>query len=64
MIWWLFLITLWSVSIVVIGKIVNLFALEELKSYVEAVDKRIRQAELAYLSRLPTKSRIKFKPDI
>lgn len=64
MIWWLFLITLWSLSIVVIGKIVNLFALEELKNYVEAVDKRLRQAELAYLSTLPTKSRIKFKPDI
>lgn len=64
MIWWLFLITLWSLSIIVIGKIVNLFALEELKSYVKAIDKRLRQAELAHLSTLPTKSRIKNKPDI
>ena len=64
MIWILFLIALWGFSILSIGKIINLMSHEELDKYVNEVNQRVRKSELERLSKLPTKSRIKFKPDI
>jgi predicted RND superfamily exporter protein len=52
------------VGTLILGWIVNHYAIKELHGYVKDLNERVRKAELERLSKLPTKSRIKFKPDI
>ena len=65
MIWgWVLLISTLVVGIVFVAVIIDRITMEDLDRYNREMDRKIRAAELARLAQLPTKSRIRNKPDL
>lgn len=65
MIWgWVLLISTLVVGTVFVAVIIDRITMEELDQYNRDMDRKIREAELARLKQLPTKSRIKHRPDL
>lgn len=62
--WTLYWICLMTAATGSIYIIVDMFSHRELDSYNRDVSEKIRAAELARLKLLPTKSRIRNKPDL
>lgn len=52
------------VGTVFVAVIIDRITMEELDHYNREVDRKIREAELARLKQLPTKSRIARRPDL
>lgn len=65
MIWgWILLILTLVFGTLFVAVIIDRITMEELDHYNREVDRKIREAELARLKQLPTKSRIKHRPDL
>ena len=65
MIWgWVLLISTLVVGIVFVAVIIDRITMEDLDRYNREMDRKISEAELARLAQLPTKSRIRNKPDL
>lgn len=65
MIWgWVLLISTLVVGIVFVAVIIDRITMEDLDRYNREMDRKIREADLARLAQLPTKSRIRNKPDL
>ena len=65
MIWgWVLLISTLVVGIVFVAVIIDRITMEDLDRYNREMDRKIREAELGRLAQLPTKSRIRNKPDL
>ena len=65
MIWgWVLLISTLVVGIVFVAVIIDRITMEDLDRYNREMDRKIREVELARLAQLPTKSRIRNKPDL
>jgi hypothetical protein len=52
------------VGTLILGWIVNRYAIKELHGYVKDLNERVRKAELERLSKLPKTCKIKLKPDL
>lgn len=62
--WTLYWICLLTAAIGSIYIIVDIFSHQELDGYNRDISEKIRAAELARLKQLPTKSRIRKRPDL
>lgn len=65
MIWgWVLLISTLVFGTVFVAVIIDRITMEELDRYNREMDRKIREADLGRLAQLPTKSRIRNKPDL